>query len=126
VWGSIGWGIFSMIAGFLVDETSKGQTEKNYAVVFYMALGIILIDFLVCTKLKVKFYYKSGLFGGTNLFNPGYPNTSFDEYRQRHGSARLATQNQHFPHLVHYHWNVHWVALEFPVLVRFSDRAFWQ
>jgi exosortase/archaeosortase len=55
VWGSIGWGIFSMIAGFLVDETSKGQTEKNYAVVFYMALGIILIDFLVCTKLKVQF-----------------------------------------------------------------------
>jgi exosortase/archaeosortase len=54
VWGSIGWGIFSMLAGFLVDETSKGQTEKNYAVVFYMALVIIMIDLLVCTKLKVK------------------------------------------------------------------------
>lgn len=55
MWGSIGWGIFSVLAGYLVDETSKGQTEKNYAVVFYMALGIILIDFLVCTRLKVIF-----------------------------------------------------------------------
>jgi len=55
VWGSIGWGIFSMLAGYLVDETSKGRTEKNYSVVFYMTLAIIFIDLIVSSKIKVSY-----------------------------------------------------------------------
>ncbi|XP_065348789.1 major facilitator superfamily domain-containing protein 6-A isoform X1 [Cloeon dipterum] len=54
VWGSIGWGVFSVLAGFLVDEFSKGRTEKNYSVVFYMTIVIIALDFLVSTRLKVS------------------------------------------------------------------------
>ncbi|XP_059489344.1 major facilitator superfamily domain-containing protein 6-A isoform X2 [Neocloeon triangulifer] len=54
VWGSVGWGIFSVLAGFLVDEFSQGRTEKDYSVVFYMCLIILSVDFLFCTRLKVS------------------------------------------------------------------------
>ncbi|XP_065076312.1 major facilitator superfamily domain-containing protein 6 [Ochlerotatus camptorhynchus] len=52
LWGSIGWGIFSLLAGFLVDQFSNGKATKDYTVVFYMTIVIISVDILVSSKLK--------------------------------------------------------------------------
>ena len=51
LWGAIGWGVFSLLAGFLVDKFSSG-TVKNYSIVFYMTLIIITFDMVVSTRLK--------------------------------------------------------------------------
>ncbi|XP_055609461.1 major facilitator superfamily domain-containing protein 6 [Uranotaenia lowii] len=52
LWGSIGWGTFSLLAGFLVDQFSNGKASKDYTVVFYMTVVIIAVDILVSSKLK--------------------------------------------------------------------------
>ena len=52
LWGSVGWGSFSIIAGLLIDTFSEGRSTKNYAVGFYLMAGLILLDMLVSSKLK--------------------------------------------------------------------------
>lgn len=52
LWGTIGWGIFAIISGLLVDEFSKGLTQKNYTVVFYLMLVMLLFDVIVSSRLK--------------------------------------------------------------------------
>lgn len=53
LWGSVGWGTFSIISGWLIDKFSDGQLTKNYAVGFYLMIGLILLDMLVSSRLKV-------------------------------------------------------------------------
>ncbi|KAH8418715.1 hypothetical protein KR222_002804 [Zaprionus bogoriensis] len=51
--GSLGWGIFALLAGLLVDIMSdEGSTDKNYTIVFWMTLVILGFDMLASTKLK--------------------------------------------------------------------------
>ncbi|XP_060652575.1 major facilitator superfamily domain-containing protein 6-A isoform X1 [Drosophila nasuta] len=51
--GSLGWGVFAVIAGLLVDAMSKdGSDVKNYTIVFWMTLVILGFDMLASTKLK--------------------------------------------------------------------------
>ncbi|KAH8261380.1 hypothetical protein KR044_008072 [Drosophila immigrans] len=51
--GSLGWGIFAVVAGLLVDAMSEeGSTVKNYTIVFWMTLVILGFDMLASTKLK--------------------------------------------------------------------------
>ncbi|XP_017957295.1 major facilitator superfamily domain-containing protein 6 [Drosophila navojoa] len=51
--GSLGWGIFALLAGLLVDTMSKeGSIDKNYTIVFWMTLIILGFDMLASTKLK--------------------------------------------------------------------------
>lgn len=52
LWGAVGWGSVSIVSGLLVDEFSKGKTYKDYSVLFYMMLILILMDMLVSKKLK--------------------------------------------------------------------------
>jgi exosortase/archaeosortase len=52
LFGSIGWGTFSIVAGLLVDKFSEGQSVKNYTIVFFMTMIMILIDMFVSAKLK--------------------------------------------------------------------------
>ncbi|GLV42704.1 Sugar baby [Carabus blaptoides fortunei] len=52
LWGSIGWGTFSIIAGFLVDANSEGETKKNYSSAFYLMLVMMGLDVLVSSRLK--------------------------------------------------------------------------
>jgi MFS family permease len=52
MFGSIGWGTFSIIAGLLVDKFSEGQSTKNYTVVFILTMVLIIFDMLVSAKLK--------------------------------------------------------------------------
>ncbi|KAL7734867.1 hypothetical protein ACLKA6_011145 [Drosophila palustris] len=51
--GSLGWGLFALLAGFLVDAMSEdGSSTKNYTIVFWMTLVILGFDMLASTKLK--------------------------------------------------------------------------
>lgn len=53
--GSLGWGIFALLSGLLVDVMSEeGSSEKNYTIVFWMTLVIMGFDMLTSTKLKVR------------------------------------------------------------------------
>ncbi|XP_055708633.1 major facilitator superfamily domain-containing protein 6 isoform X2 [Phlebotomus papatasi] len=52
LWGAVGWGTFSIIAGVLVDKFSEGQLTKDYSVVFYMMLGLLVLDMIVSSKLQ--------------------------------------------------------------------------
>uniref|UniRef100_A0A1L8DEU6 Putative transporter n=2 Tax=Nyssomyia neivai TaxID=330878 RepID=A0A1L8DEU6_9DIPT len=52
LWGAVGWGTFSIIAGVLVDKFSDGQATKDYSVVFYMMLVLLVLDMVVSTKLQ--------------------------------------------------------------------------
>jgi MFS family permease len=51
LWGSVGWGSFSIISGLLIDKFSDGQA-KNYAVGFYIMAILILLDMAVSSKLN--------------------------------------------------------------------------
>ena len=52
LWGSVGWGTFSILSGFLIDKFSEGQVSKNYAIGFYIMGLLILIDMMVSSKLE--------------------------------------------------------------------------
>lgn len=52
LWGAVGWGVFSIIAGWLVDEMSSHSFYKDYSGVFYLMLAAILPDLLVSTRLN--------------------------------------------------------------------------
>jgi exosortase/archaeosortase len=54
LWGTVGWGIFAIISGLLVDELSKGQAQKDYTVVFYLMLVMLILDVAVSSRLKVS------------------------------------------------------------------------
>uniref|UniRef100_A0A1B0B8T3 Major facilitator superfamily associated domain-containing protein n=1 Tax=Glossina palpalis gambiensis TaxID=67801 RepID=A0A1B0B8T3_9MUSC len=51
LYGSVGWGIFSILAGILVDSMST-DTEKDYTAVFWMTAIIMALDVLASIKLK--------------------------------------------------------------------------
>ncbi|XP_020801835.1 major facilitator superfamily domain-containing protein 6 isoform X1 [Drosophila serrata] len=50
--GSLGWGIFALLAGVLVDHMSVGEVNKNYTAVFWMALLIMGFDVFASSKLR--------------------------------------------------------------------------
>ncbi|XP_039763628.1 major facilitator superfamily domain-containing protein 6 [Pararge aegeria] len=53
LWGSVGWGIFSLVTGILIDAFSEGAV-KNYAVAFILMLVFMSGDVLVSCFLKVE------------------------------------------------------------------------
>lgn len=55
MWGSIGFGIFGISAGYLVDLFSEGKLQKDYTCIFYIMLVIMVLDIIVSATLrKVK------------------------------------------------------------------------
>ncbi|XP_011861264.1 PREDICTED: major facilitator superfamily domain-containing protein 6-B [Vollenhovia emeryi] len=54
MWGSIGFGIFGISAGYLIDLSSKGQYEKDYTCIFYIMLVAMVADIVVSATLKKK------------------------------------------------------------------------
>jgi exosortase/archaeosortase len=54
LWGAVGWGTFAIISGLLVDEFSKGRAQKDYTVVFYLMLFMLILDVVVSSRLKVS------------------------------------------------------------------------
>jgi hypothetical protein len=53
-WGAVGWGIFTFVAGYLVDTSSKGQLLKDYAPCFYLMSGLFFLDLVVAFKWDVN------------------------------------------------------------------------
>lgn len=53
LWGAVGWGSLAFITGFLVDKLSSDNTEKDYTIIFYMVLSLILVDILISSRLQV-------------------------------------------------------------------------
>lgn len=56
MFGSLGWGIVAALAGVLIDASSEGNSQKNYAVAFYMGAGFLVLDFVA--SLQVKYTQK--------------------------------------------------------------------
>ncbi|KAK9500670.1 hypothetical protein O3M35_001894 [Rhynocoris fuscipes] len=54
LWGSVGWGLFSFIAGVIVDKFSEGQQKKNYMPAFVLMLIILVLDVIVSSRIKYK------------------------------------------------------------------------
>ncbi|KAL6263511.1 hypothetical protein P5V15_006301 [Pogonomyrmex californicus] len=54
MWGSIGFGIFGISSGYLIDLASKGQYEKDYTCIFYIMLVAMVADIIVSATLKKK------------------------------------------------------------------------
>ncbi|GLH07933.1 uncharacterized protein GBIM_13312 [Gryllus bimaculatus] len=52
LWGAVGWGVFSVISGLLVDEFSQGKSQKDYTAVFFLMAIMLFLDVLVSTRLK--------------------------------------------------------------------------
>lgn len=51
--GALGWGIFSIIAGALVDQfSSADETEKNYVPVFSIGVGLLLLCVVVSSQIQ--------------------------------------------------------------------------
>lgn len=54
LWGAVGWGLFTVIAGFIVDELSKTQFKKDYTIAFYIVVVNVLLSIVVSYQLKVS------------------------------------------------------------------------
>lgn len=56
-WASIGWGLFSIFIGWLVDIVSVNKSEKNYSPVFYSCIILTILNLVVITKIKVCYVF---------------------------------------------------------------------
>ncbi|XP_034947603.1 major facilitator superfamily domain-containing protein 6 [Chelonus insularis] len=52
MWGCIGFGIFNIAAGYLVDIFSQGDENKNYSCIFYIMLIFMIFDMIVSLTLN--------------------------------------------------------------------------
>uniref|UniRef100_A0A1B6D4I8 Major facilitator superfamily associated domain-containing protein n=1 Tax=Clastoptera arizonana TaxID=38151 RepID=A0A1B6D4I8_9HEMI len=52
LWGAIGWGVFAILSGYLVDAFSHGKTNKDYTIVFYLMAFMLSLNLLVTFKIK--------------------------------------------------------------------------
>ncbi|XP_055319817.1 major facilitator superfamily domain-containing protein 6 isoform X2 [Sitodiplosis mosellana] len=54
LWGAIGFGTFTLIAGVWVDYASGQKTYKNYTVIFYLMAAALVPNTIVSTCLEFK------------------------------------------------------------------------
>nr|XP_050846821.1 major facilitator superfamily domain-containing protein 6-like isoform X1 [Vespula vulgaris]XP_050846822.1 major facilitator superfamily domain-containing protein 6-like isoform X1 [Vespula vulgaris] len=54
MWGSIGFGIFGISAGYLVDIFSEGQIQKDYTCIFFIMLVFMILDIIMSARLRKK------------------------------------------------------------------------
>ncbi|RZF39839.1 hypothetical protein LSTR_LSTR000487 [Laodelphax striatellus] len=52
LWGSVGWGIFALVSGKIIDEFSKGKFVKNYSPAFISTAIFLSLDALVVLSLN--------------------------------------------------------------------------
>lgn len=55
VWGTIGFGITALLAGFAIDQWSAGSPTKDYTPAFIIVLIFAIIDLFCCLQLRVSF-----------------------------------------------------------------------
>jgi len=54
LWGTIGWGSFSLISGYCIDTKSQGKLLKDYTPSFYLMAGLLTINLIVSYKWSVS------------------------------------------------------------------------
>ncbi|KAJ4431529.1 hypothetical protein ANN_20127 [Periplaneta americana] len=54
VWGTIGFGITALLAGYAVDWWSAGSANKDYTPAFILVLIFGVLDILCCFRLRVR------------------------------------------------------------------------
>ncbi|XP_050548921.1 uncharacterized protein LOC126910411 [Daktulosphaira vitifoliae] len=52
-WTSIGWGVFSIIGGWLVDNFSPNPRHKNYSPIFLSSIMLTIFYLIVALKIKI-------------------------------------------------------------------------
>lgn len=57
LWGAVGFGIFSLMAGTLVDYISGPTISKNYTIIYYLMAAALLPNTMVSTCLEVSFVF---------------------------------------------------------------------
>lgn len=58
VWGTIGFGVAALLAGYTVNMWSQGEIYKTYTPAFLLVLVFTCIDLICCTKLEVITFRK--------------------------------------------------------------------
>ncbi|CAG7717968.1 unnamed protein product, partial [Allacma fusca] len=58
LYGAIGWGLFALISGFLIDTVSGTKLLKDYTPAFYLMAGMLVLDLVVSYKWDVKEFDK--------------------------------------------------------------------
>lgn len=54
VWGTIGFGIAALLAGYTIDLWSQGDIYKTYTPAFLLVFVFTCIDLICCKKLQVS------------------------------------------------------------------------
>ncbi|CAL1299107.1 unnamed protein product [Larinioides sclopetarius] len=54
MWGTMGWGTFAFLAGYLNQWATGSSSKYNYSAGFYMSIVLFLMDLLVISKLKLE------------------------------------------------------------------------
>lgn len=54
MYGSLGWGVFCVTTGYIIDSSSSEVATKSYILAFYLAFTILLLNALVCTKIRIN------------------------------------------------------------------------
>jgi len=58
VWGSVGWGIFTIVSGYLIDSQSTGG-HKNYTPAFLLMGGLLVLDLIISSRMQISTSVKS-------------------------------------------------------------------
>lgn len=53
LWGAVGWGLMSIVAGLSIDWYSIGKENKDYLPGYLLSMISLLLDFVITMKLKV-------------------------------------------------------------------------
>jgi len=54
LWGAVGWGSMSLVAGGAIDWYSSGLAQKDRLPGFLLSAASVIVDFLVVLNLKVR------------------------------------------------------------------------
>lgn len=61
LWGTVGWGIFSLFTGFLNDLITGTSPDKNYSASFYMLAILMTLDLIIVINSNIKNAKLSGI-----------------------------------------------------------------
>lgn len=129
MFGALGWGLVSILAGWTVDLFSDDSFDKNYKPLFYFASILLSADLIAATfitvcivQLKIIKLYRFQLIypvieSKFRLFT-GECNLGNYIDIQRRTSIVFWTQNHYFRFLVLCYWLIFGHRVEFLVLVR--------
>lgn len=121
LWGAVGFGIFSFLAGFWVDANSGQQAYKSYTVIYYIMAAALLPNATVSTCLEVSsalllWKHFSEMFNANSRLFSVQTKQILIEYYQRYRATLQIGQSCGVLFVVHRSRPVHCIGMEFLVL----------